>query len=297
LKSSETGEMHDLVNLQKTVTTQLNDRLSVRLYADCRPNYLETSQLQKGLVLVLDGEELIEEGVGFGVPVVKYSDKTYFSSTAEVESQITPPSCNLRKTFILDAISRKKIGKSAYIDDRVYSSIRKKFEKLYLEHKKLSPLFNNLMELRDIAKIKTEFVKVKPRGQVTVDYQFQASGINVKVDFSGLNLAGCREVLIENEQGSTMFDSYVDSNGLKLFGSRIGGWDKVTAKEATMLNSLRQVTFSLQSVRGAAMFRGWEKTKNRFSWTGLNYSLQPNNGTFNYTIKLSSRNQKGKLGL
>jgi hypothetical protein len=126
VKSSKTGEMHDLVDLQKTVTTQLNDRLSVRLYADCRPSYLETSQLQKGLVLVLDDEELIEEGVGFGVPVVKYSDKTYFSSTAEVESKITPSSCNLKKTFILDTISRKKFGKSSYIDDRGSSSMRKK---------------------------------------------------------------------------------------------------------------------------------------------------------------------------
>ena len=68
----------------RPITLQLTDRLSVRLYRDCRPSCLETGALQKGLVLLLDGKELIEEGVGFGVPVVKYEDKTFFSSKADV---------------------------------------------------------------------------------------------------------------------------------------------------------------------------------------------------------------------
>jgi hypothetical protein len=153
------------------------------------------------------------------------------------------------------------------------------------------------MELRDIAKIKTEFIKVKPRGQATVDYKIQPFRIDVKIDFSELNLLDCHEVLVQNEQGSTIFDCYTDSNGLKLSGSRIGGWDIVHAKEATLRNSSGQVSFSLQNIRGAAMFRGWEKTRNRFSWTGLNYSLPPNHETFSYKIKLSSTGKNENVNL
>ena len=86
--------MHSLVtdklyssNLQNPITIGLANELSVRLYTDSRPHCMETAPLQKGLVLMLGDKELIEEGIGFGVPVVKYEDKTYFSTSADVQVQ------------------------------------------------------------------------------------------------------------------------------------------------------------------------------------------------------------------
>ena len=81
-----TTKLHT-INLQKPITVPLTDRLSVRLYADSRPHCMETAPLHKGLVLMLDNQEIIEEGMGFGVPVAKYQDKTYFSSSADVSIQ------------------------------------------------------------------------------------------------------------------------------------------------------------------------------------------------------------------
>ena len=104
------------------------------------------------------GEELIEEGVGFGVPIVKYEDKTFFSSTADVSIQKTGSAYKLTKVFTLDTVSLKKFGRTTYIDDGLYSPLRKTFQSLYLKHKKLNPLFNKAMELRDLANIKTEFI-------------------------------------------------------------------------------------------------------------------------------------------
>jgi hypothetical protein len=244
---------------------------------------METSALQKGLVLMLDNQELIEEGVGFGLPIAKYVDKTYFSSSAEISIEKTSSCCKLKKTYTLDLIS-KKLWQKQTIDDRIYSKWRKAFAKSYLSHKELSPLFNKIMELRAIAKIKTEFIKVKPRGKISVTYEIQPTTIKVNVDFEDLTLNNCQELLVLNEQGSTTFGEYFDANKLSLVGSKIGGWDAVAAKRASLFSTNNQVAFSLQGKSGATLFRGWEKTKSRFSWAGLSYSLQPKIGTFDYEI-------------
>ena len=270
-----------------TVNIDLTDRLSVRLYKDCRPNFLETGALQKGLVLLLDGQELIEEGVGFGLPIVKYMDKTFFSSKAEVSIQKTNSGYTLKKVFTLDTVSLKKFGRTSYINDSLYSPLRKAFQSLYLKYKKLTPLFNKVMELRDLANIKTEFITVKPRGIVTLEYHLQPTSITIEANFSKVALKKCCEVLVLNEQGSGVFQKYSDSNGLHLLGNKVGAWETVAADRATLQSAKEQVSFTLQNEVGATLFRGWERTRNRFSWAGLSYSMRPNNGIFNYSIILN----------
>jgi hypothetical protein len=248
---------------------------------------METSALQKGLVLMLDGKELVEEGMGFGVPVVKYNDKTYFSSRAKISKQKTSTGYLIKKTYSMDTIS-KKTWRGGYINDNFYSTWHKRFAKIYLNHKEFSPLFNRLMEYRELARIKTEFVKVKPRGIVETEYLIEGSLVKVTVDFSDLKLNGCEELLVMNEQGSTVFDTYIDSNGLVLIGTKIGGWHAVTAKRASIENRDGLIAFQIDKTPIATLFRGWEKTKNRFSWAGLSYSLPPFCRTFSFTISINS---------
>ena len=276
-----------LGNKQEPINVQLTDRLSARLYEDCCPHCMETSALQKGLILMLDGKELIEEGLGFAAPVVRYRDKTYFSSSAETSVQKSSLGFRVSKRYVLDAISRKKfLPQGTYIDDNLYSLVRKTFAKLYLAQKNMSPFFNTLMEAREAAKIKTEFIKVQPRGTVNVTYEIQPTKIGVSVDCSDLTLDNCNEVLLLNEQGSTVFEKYVDANGLRLSGREIGAWAAVTAESASMVNVEGRLSFSLHKIQGSTLFRGWERTRNRFSWAGLSYSLRPNRGIYSYLIKI-----------
>lgn len=268
------------------ITVNLSDRLAVKLYKDCRPNCLETGALQKGLVLLIDGRELIEEGMGFGVPIVRYEDKTFFSSAADVSIRKVGSGSILTKVFSLDTVSLKKFGQASYIDDGLYSSLRKKFQMLYLKHKKLAPIFNKAMELRDLANIKTEFVTIKPRGTITVTYHCQPTSININIDFSNITLKKCIEFIVLNEQGSSVFKRYVDSNGLTLLGNKIGAWEEVTAKRASLQSGKRGVSFTLQKEAGVQLLRGWEQTRKRFSWAGLSYSMVPNRGIFTYAIGL-----------
>jgi hypothetical protein len=247
---------------------------------------METSALQKGLVLMLKGRELIEEGMGFGVPIVMYSDKTFFSSKAAVSIQKAALGYKLTKVFTLDTVSLKKFGQYTYISDSVYSPFRKTFQTLYIKHKKLNPFFNKLMELRELANIKTDFVTVKPRGTVKVTYHLQPTAINVQANFSNVALNKCCEVLVLNEQGSSIFENYSDSSGLNLFGRKIGAWEIVDANQATLQSVNGKIFFSAQKVEGATLFRGWERTRKRFSWTGLSYSMGPTNGVFGYSIGL-----------
>jgi len=269
-----------------SVTVPLNQHLSLRLYRDNQPHCLETAALQKGLVLIHKGKELIEEGIGFGVPVIKYHDKTLFSSKAEIIIGTKTPLC-IKKRFLIDTVSKKRFYK-AYVNDEVYEFIHKLFERVYLGHNRLLPLNNKMMELRAILQIKTEFAKVEPRGAVNLKYTLKDKEIQVTADFSNLKRDGCLELLLLNEQGANTFQSYADTDGLRLNGRGIGAWGMVHAKEATLRSASGDLAFSLKNEVAARLFRGWESTKNRFAWAGLSYSISPNTDTFQYTIKLNS---------
>ncbi|HEX7483370.1 MAG TPA: hypothetical protein VF350_07875, partial [Candidatus Bathyarchaeia archaeon] len=116
----------------------------------------------------------------------------------------------------------------------------------------------------------------------------QSNNMDIRADFSEVALNKCVEILVLNEQGSSFFQRYSDSRGLNILGYKIGAWETVTADQASLEDAGRQVSFRLQSHRGTRLFRGWERTRKRFSWAGLSYSMRPNNYIFAYSIGLSS---------
>jgi hypothetical protein len=246
---------------------------------------MEIAALQKGLVLVYNGSELIEEGAGFGVPITKYSDRTYFSRTANVYvKEQDENSVIIKKVFLLDAISKKQV-RGSNINDDLYSIFHKTFEKSYLHLGNMRAFFDLIMRLRKNIGIETQFSKVSPKGKVTVTYHCFSDRIKVCVDFSEVDKVGCKEILILNEQGATFFRKHIKGNEV-LCDKKIGAWNKVVAEKAEFYDIRNRISFSMEKRDGAILYSGWEQIKDRFSWAGMTYALSPKTSIFNYMIRL-----------
>jgi hypothetical protein len=74
--------------------------MSLRFYNSTAPANGKLAGLQKGAVLVVEGNETVGEGAGFGAPVLEFGGRTYFSRTARTE----PVEGGLSKVFRMDAV-------------------------------------------------------------------------------------------------------------------------------------------------------------------------------------------------
>ncbi len=273
--------------LEKPFTFNADKAVALRVYPDNRPQNLEISALQKGLVLVVDGSELIEEGAGFGVPIAKYSDMTFFSRTATVyvEEQ-DENSAVIVKVFLLDSVSKKQVH-GAFINDGFYSFFQKTFEKEYLCHGNMRSFFDWVMRLRKTMGIETYFASVPPRGKVTVSYHCYPDHIKVSADFSKVDMTSCQEILILNEQGANFFRKNRNDNAVS-YDKKVGPWIRVGAGQAEFSDLGERISFSLEKKDCATLYCGWEQVKDRFSWAGMTYALNPKTLVFNYTIRLQA---------
>ena len=77
---------------------------SVRLYGDTRPYIGKISGLQKGLVWIHRGRALVEEGYGFGCPIVVYNGQSYNSRHAEIQAYDQDGFVRLIKRYHIDTI-------------------------------------------------------------------------------------------------------------------------------------------------------------------------------------------------
>jgi hypothetical protein len=77
---------------------------NLRLYRDTRPHVGKIAGLQKGLIWVLEGQELVEEGYGFGCPIIEVAGRAYISRHAEIERVVQEGSVRLTKRYNIDTI-------------------------------------------------------------------------------------------------------------------------------------------------------------------------------------------------
>jgi hypothetical protein len=158
---------------------------------------------------------------------------------------------------------------------------------VYRKHRALRKRIMWFSEIsRKTASMKDAFIEVPPAGFVSAKYTIEDCVIGVEMDFR--EVQACEEIVVLNELGANYFDSFRDSDGLVLSEDSIGGWDEVHATEASFIDSMDGISFTLQRAERARMLRGRELYSNRLAWAGLAYILNSETDRFSYTIKLGS---------
>ena len=107
-------------------TFNISDSLSLRVYSNTNPQYMKIADLQKGLILLCNGTDVIGEGTGFGVPIAKYSDETVFSGSSSLYVRRQGNVVEIRKEFLMDLGARDR------------------FRNLKLENPRIRTLFDNI---------------------------------------------------------------------------------------------------------------------------------------------------------
>jgi hypothetical protein len=244
-----------------------------------------TARLQKGLVLLRDGEDLAQEGVGFGVPVLKQGARTVFAGRMDLEPEPGGAGWAATATFHMDLVERLAGPDGGGPATPAFYTVRDALAALHRRAPVLrGPLTAASNAVRRRFGWQTTFEETPSCGPVRVTYTALPRGrVHVAVDLTGLRAPGVTEVVLMNELGAR-FDRYVDSAGVRLRRTAIGTWEHVAAERAAFLSGAARVAFSLTQTDGARLYRGWELVGSRLAWAGFGYSLEPARPTLAYGL-------------
>jgi len=250
-------------------------------YPSCR--------IQKGLILVHDNKDLSEEGIGFGVPVLKFGQKTIFPGNGCIMIRIEEDRTFVNIDYDLNLAEMIYI-KGRRIESGIFYKIAGYFSRLHRKYPFSRKLLTRCsIAMRRAFAIETRFEETAPAGLVKVEYNICTDGIiHIRADLSTVKKERCTEVMIMNEQGAEYFDTCCDSEGTHLIRNEIGSWSETFSNEVSFIDPHNNIAFTLSRVRGSRMFFGRELLKNRLAWSGLAYSLTPAKLNFAYDIRIGA---------
>jgi hypothetical protein len=264
----------------------------VNLMIACQPaqaNGYPTAQLQKGMVLVVDGLDLAEEGVGFGVSVLKRGLQTIFPGSVELTCSDQGSIQQVRARYRLNLVERLASPGRASLQSSPF----------YLLKDLLAWLIRWLIPLRSVLtgassllrwlfNWHTTYEESGFSAIVPVAYSVdcQAGQVWVEVDPTQLSGKGVTEIVVMNEQGANYFSHYGDSTGASLDQDEIGFWNRVTADWATFTSPSQRLIFTIPQAPGATLYRGRKLVGSRLAWAGFGYSFSPTLAKFAYALKI-----------
>jgi len=247
-----------------------------------------TSCLPKGFLLVSNGQELDEEAVGFGFPVVKRGLQTLFPGGIELAVSQHGSIRLVQAVFALNLVEKiHRLGIGSVNIGLVYAL-----------KNSVAALIRRIPPLRGLLTVvssglqktfgwKTTYEATGLKATIKMIHTIheETGKVKVEVDLTDLP-ASITEVVVMNEQGARFFDRYIDSSGISLQGKKIGCWDEVTADEACFSSASHQVVFKLGRVKGARLYRGRELVGSRLAWAGFGYSFPPSTKNFIYELAI-----------
>ena len=260
-----------------------------------------TLRLQRGLLLFDDGRDLSEEGVGFGVPVLKRGLQTVFPGGMEltVASGGSDWDWQVTAAYRLDLVERLVARRGDAVRPRLVYAAK---DSLAAVHRRVPALRRPLTALSIAMRRRlgweTAYVPAGLVATVPVTYTARAGDgvVSVDVDLTGVPADPVTEVVLMNELGAGQFDRYEDSSGATRSGAAVGTWDEVHAATASFLGSHRRVAFTLARVPGARLMRGREAVAGRLAWTGFGYVLRPGTRRFAYELRFERRDARVGVG-
>jgi hypothetical protein len=248
-----------------------------------------TGRLQKGLLLLDNNQELSEEGVGFGVPVLMREMQSIFPGGIQIIASRAGELLVVQAIYTLNL--EEKIGKPAYkkIENKLLYAIKNYLAALIRRLPSLRGLLTGVSNLlRRLFGWETIYEVSDFSAEVQMKYTIDQHAGVVDIDVQKLEprKSGISEVIVMNEQGANIFDHYLDSAGNSLRGKEIGCWDEISAQEASFVSSTHSVAFTLNQVTGAKLYRGRELIGSRLAWSGFGYSFPAQFDHIHFQVKI-----------
>jgi hypothetical protein len=254
-----------------------------------RQSLYPTARIQKGLVLHYQDEDLSEEAVGFGVPIVKRGLQTIFPGEVDLYLHGGSTQTIVSARFKLNLEERITRNGNGSVKNRlVYTgknSLAAIIRSIPFMRKTLTDTSNLL---RSRLAIQSTYEESEFSTYAVLTYTIAEQPDRIKVELMGGDFlsSNISEMIIMNELGAHHFDQYQASDGTCQTGDEIGCWDPVEAQEACFIDQTHKVSFSLEQVEGARLYRGRELIEPRLAWSGFGYSFPPTLKPFHYEIIL-----------